>query len=224
MKKNLLVALLVFAPVWVWAQRGGAGGEVLQGYDGYWTRQGRITIFNLVRFYPDRLPLLRNEIYARYGRPFVNPEYQAYFNRQPWYHVRNNYTDVWLSADDRYNAEFIRSVEQSASGFADTVTTVLQNVEYQGDGVVLVFSSKQSLFVESGGDDAFDVYGRALERDQLPWIIMGDWVITYQSSGRETYEAAAYKLNHSRRRITDSTHASINAASLTVLIEAQRKR
>ncbi|MDR1177427.1 MAG: YARHG domain-containing protein [Spirochaetaceae bacterium] len=223
MRKIALIAVFISASAALWGQRGQAG-EVLQGYDGYWTRQGRIDIFNLVRFYPDRLPFLRNEIYARYGRAFVNAEYQAYFNGQSWYRVRNNYTDAWLSADDRYNAEFIRSVEQSAPGFADTVKTLLQNVEYQGDGLVLVFSSKQSLFVERGGDDAFDVYGRALDRDQLPWIIMGDWVITYQSSGRETYEAVAYRLNHSRRRITDSARASINAASLTVLIEAQRNR
>ncbi|MDR1211389.1 MAG: YARHG domain-containing protein [Spirochaetaceae bacterium] len=223
MKKIALIAALVFAPAILWAQRGGAG-EVLQGYDGYWTRQGRIDIFNLVRFYPDRLPFLRNEIYARYGRPFASAEYQAYFNGLAWYRVRNNYTDAWLSADDRYNAEFIRSVEQSALGFEDTVKTLLQNVEYEGEGVVVVFSSKQSLFVERGGEGAFDVYGRALESEQFSWIVMGDWVIAYRSSGRDTYEAAAYRLNHARRRITGSARASINTASLNALIEAQRNR
>ncbi|MDR1428646.1 MAG: YARHG domain-containing protein, partial [Spirochaetaceae bacterium] len=215
MKKIVLIAAFIFASAAVWAQRGQAG-EVLQGYDGYWTRQGRITIFNLVRFYPDRLPFLRNEIYARYGRPFASAEYQAYFNSQSWYRVRNNYTDNWLSADDRHNAEFIRSVEQAAPGFEDTVKTLLQNVEYQGDDFVLIFSSKQNLLVQRGDRDSADVYGRNIEEEWWSWIVMGDWVIAYRDAAAGNYEAAAYQLNHGRRRITGSAHTTINAASLNV--------
>ncbi|MDR1429297.1 MAG: YARHG domain-containing protein [Spirochaetaceae bacterium] len=224
MKKIVLIAAFILASAGAWAQRGPAGGEVLQGYDGYWTRQGRINIFNLVRFYPDRLPFLRNEIYARYGRPFVNAEYQAYFNNQTWYHVRNNYTDNWLSADDRYNAEFIRSVEQPALGFGDMVKKLMQNVEYLGAGVALVFTSGEELLVQKGEEDPRDFYGGGIEEEWRPWIIMGDWVLVYQSSGSQFYEAEAYKLDHVRRRITNSAQTSINAAILNALIEAQRNR
>lgn len=239
MKKNLLIhfedclarpfpaqrvfgALLafLFAATGAWAQRG-QSGMVLDGYDGAWTRQGKIEIFDLVRFYPDRLPFLRNEIYARYGRPFVNQVYQDYFNSQSWYRVRNNYTDAWLSADDKYNAEFIRSVEQPALGFADTVKALIQNVEYEGTDVLLTFTSKEELRIE---DNPYDFYGRGLTDKQLPWIIMGDWVLTYEASGRQNYALTAYKLDHRQRRITDSAQATISAASLNVLIEAQKNR
>jgi hypothetical protein len=222
MKKNILITALFFVSVCLWAQSG-PSGRVLPGYNGYWTRQERITIFNLVRFYPERLPFLRNEIYARYGRPFVNPVYQDYFKRQSWYRVQNNYTDDWLSAIDKYNAEFILSVEQPALGFADTVKMLIQNGEYQGEGVVLTFVSKQELL--AGNErDPYDFYGSGISVERYPWVVMGDWVIVYRASVGQDYMASAYKLDHNRRRIIAGAHTTISASSLDVLIEAQKNR
>jgi hypothetical protein len=208
MKKNILFIALVFVSACLWAQNG-ASGRVLPGYNGYWTRQGKIDIFNLVRFYPERLPFLRNEIYARYGRPFVNQVYKDYFNSQSWYQVRNNYTDDWLSANDRYNAEFIRSVEQPALDFKDTVAALLRNMEYQGSGTVLTFISYRELIVEPYEEESYDVYGGGLSQERYPWIVMGDWVIVYRASAGASYTVIAYKLDHVRKQITEIAASSI---------------
>jgi hypothetical protein len=61
------------------------------------SRTTAISVLDILEYYPDRLPYLRNEVYARYGRPFVTREYQDYFNRQRWYTVRSDYTDAWAS-------------------------------------------------------------------------------------------------------------------------------
>ncbi|NCO33117.1 MAG: hypothetical protein AUJ92_11890 [Armatimonadetes bacterium CG2_30_59_28] len=60
-----------------------------------------------------RLRLMRNEMYARHGRPFRDPDLQRYFDRQSWYHRDGNYSDSRLSALEKRNAAFIRSEETS---------------------------------------------------------------------------------------------------------------
>jgi hypothetical protein len=222
MKKNLLITALVFAAACAWAQSG--QGRVLPAYDGYWTRGGKVGIFDLVRFYPEQLPFLRNEIYARYGRAFVNQSYQDYFNSKSWYQVRSSYTDAWLSADDKYNAEFIRSVEQPALDFAATVRRLVENVEYLGGGIVLTFFSKQELSLAHSEEDSYSLYMSRVSAETWSYLIMGDWVIAYRPYNEQTYEAAAYRLNHARRRITDSAAATIRASVLGVLIEMQKNR
>jgi serine/threonine-protein kinase len=62
-----------------------------------------------------QLRILRNTIYARYGRSFDTPALQAYFLTRPWYHQRLDYNDRMLNATDRANAELIKSHEESRS-------------------------------------------------------------------------------------------------------------
>ena len=66
----------------------------------------------------DELWYARNEIYARHGRGFRNPELQSYFNSKPWY--TRNPTDpdtfdstVTLSATEQQNADAIKAIEQA---------------------------------------------------------------------------------------------------------------
>jgi hypothetical protein len=56
---------------------------------------------------PRELTLMRNEIFARHGRPFVDPELRAYYSKQSWYHADVGYTDRVLSPVERRNAQFI---------------------------------------------------------------------------------------------------------------------
>lgn len=61
------------------------------------------------------LDIMRNEIYARHGRPFQRGKYQAYFSRQPWYTVRSDYNESWLSGIEKRNASFIASYQRAYS-------------------------------------------------------------------------------------------------------------
>lgn len=66
----------------------------------------------------DELWYARNEIFARHGRGFHNPELQSYFNSKPWY-TRNPIdpdtfdSTVTLSATEQQNADAIKAIEQA---------------------------------------------------------------------------------------------------------------
>lgn len=57
---------------------------------------------------------LRNTVYARHGRIFERMELQQYFDGQPWYKKRADYTDDDLSPVDRDNINLIRAAEDRA--------------------------------------------------------------------------------------------------------------
>ena len=57
------------------------------------------------------LRLLRNTVYARYGRVFDSAELRQYFNNRPWYRPRRDYNDSQLTADDRANVKLLKSAE-----------------------------------------------------------------------------------------------------------------
>ena len=58
------------------------------------------------------LRLLRNEIYARHGRPFQTTWLARAFRQHPWYTPRNDYTDAELSAVERANIALITKREE----------------------------------------------------------------------------------------------------------------
>ena len=55
------------------------------------------------------LLLMRNEIFARHGRSFQDPELVQYFASRRWYRKNPAYSDNLLSEIERYNAKFIAS-------------------------------------------------------------------------------------------------------------------
>lgn len=57
------------------------------------------------------LRLLRNEVYARHGRPFQTPWLADYFRQQPWYSPRSDYSDAELSPIERSNIALITKRE-----------------------------------------------------------------------------------------------------------------
>ena len=67
------------------------------------------------------LRLLRNTVYARYGRVFDSADLQQYFNNRPWYRPRRDYSDSQLTAADRANVSFIKDAEGGgqATGSSD---------------------------------------------------------------------------------------------------------
>ena len=58
------------------------------------------------------LRLLRNEVYALHGRPFLTPWLSEYFKQQPWYTPRRDYSDAELSATERANIALITKREE----------------------------------------------------------------------------------------------------------------
>ncbi len=53
------------------------------------------------------LVLMRNEIFARHGRSFQDPELRAYFEGKAWYRANPAYQDGLLSRREVRNANFI---------------------------------------------------------------------------------------------------------------------
>ena len=60
-----------------------------------------------------QLRLLRNAVYARYGRVFDAGELQQYYQTRPWYRARRDYNDKLLNDTDRSNAELIKAYEDN---------------------------------------------------------------------------------------------------------------
>jgi len=66
------------------------------------------------------LTLIRNEIYARHGRPFQNQRIRAYFNNQSWYQPNRNFSESWLSAIEKQNAARIAAYQKRRYGKSAT--------------------------------------------------------------------------------------------------------
>jgi hypothetical protein len=192
-------------------------------YDGFWDEHAEITILDLIKYYPDGLPFLRNEIYARYGRPFTNKVYQDYFGAKPWYHPRSDYSDAMLSAADKANAELILSAESPKH--EDAVATVMKNIEYRGGSAILTFTSTTRL-VWIDTDIDFGMYGiNNSAGDRMDWLVMGEWVLVYDWDWDNPYSfvVAAYKLDHGAKTIIKSVSGSVFADFVSDLIENQRR-
>lgn len=53
------------------------------------------------------LDIMRNTIYAKYGRRFARSDLQSYFNRQDWYRPNSGFRDGMLTPTERRNAALI---------------------------------------------------------------------------------------------------------------------
>ena len=89
----------------------GTGQRRGGSYIAAWTSTRPVTDADLDGRSNWELTLMRNEIYARHGRPFTNKYIRNYFLSQPWYSPNPNYRDSWLSRLERENAEYIRDYQ-----------------------------------------------------------------------------------------------------------------
>lgn len=67
----------------------------------------------------EQLTLARNEIFARHGRLFTQPEVRDYFDAQPWYNgaiPASAFTSDMLSNIERANIDLITRMEDSLYG------------------------------------------------------------------------------------------------------------
>ncbi|HVF68075.1 MAG TPA: protein kinase [Pyrinomonadaceae bacterium] len=60
-----------------------------------------------------QLRLLRNAVFARYGRIFDAGELQQYFQTRTWYRARRDFNERSLTATDRANADLVKAYEDN---------------------------------------------------------------------------------------------------------------
>jgi len=53
--------------------------------------------------------LMLNEVYARHGQKFSDPDLQAHFDKQPWYKGTTKNAAKALSAIEKQNVEFLKN-------------------------------------------------------------------------------------------------------------------
>jgi serine/threonine protein kinase len=75
------------------------------------------------------LDVMRNEVFARYGRRFKIPELQSYFNKQPWYQPRyepDQFPEDLLTPIESQNVQYIRDFQARAAqkGIASPAQTI----------------------------------------------------------------------------------------------------
>ncbi len=64
------------------------------------------------------LEMMRNEVFARYGRRFKEPELQSYFNMQPWYkpiYEPDKFPEGLLTPTEQRNLEYIQDFQTRIS-------------------------------------------------------------------------------------------------------------
>ena len=74
-----------------------------------------ITDETLGALFAEDLRVLRNEVYARHGRIFKDPELQKYFVAQAWYKPNPDFKDDMLNAIEAKNLTKIREAEETAT-------------------------------------------------------------------------------------------------------------
>lgn len=72
----------------------------------------KVTEADLSGLTPWQLKVARNELYARYGRPFVHKDLACYFQKQSWYVMDPSFTESRLSSIEQNNAVIILNYEK----------------------------------------------------------------------------------------------------------------
>jgi len=99
--------------------------------------QQRLKSTDLDSIFDDRLPFIRNEIYARHGYKFSKPLYQKYFEDQEWYNPAENNKTIELNETEKFNAAFIKETEDKRAVRKKVIRNYLekqkQRDQYAGD-------------------------------------------------------------------------------------------
>ena len=76
----------------------------------------------------EELGFIRNEIFARYGRPFKGSKYQQYFSQFPWYKINPSYSDSLLSKNDLRDISILRKYEKTLPNLTDGEVNALKKI------------------------------------------------------------------------------------------------
>jgi hypothetical protein len=159
------------------------GCERLVGYDGRFAEQQRLTPEDVARVPAKRLALLRNEIFAQYGRPFKKDKIREHFESQTWYRENDQFSLDVLSAVDKANATLIKSFE------GDKSDALLKRGQFTGQGLTLALVSESAAEVGDKGGDLYE-----WDRQERHWMAKGEWVITWEKPERFSPQASKARL------------------------------
>jgi hypothetical protein len=178
---------------------------VLPGYNGIWTYPSlngidrRVAVMDLIPRYQDKLDIMRNEIYARYGRPFSNPKYKEYFSSQSWYVEKSNFSESWLTEEDKRLVDLIVSIEKPPC--YDVINEAkMNNIIYTGTSCDLLFPQftlQTAAFrwhSNEWGEERFD--------NRL-WIVVGDWLIIYKKNSDGLYQTHDFRIISETKKVGD---------------------
>ncbi|MCA9494583.1 MAG: YARHG domain-containing protein [Myxococcales bacterium] len=161
----------------------------LPGYDGRFASDPLLTPLDVAKIPADRLPYVRNEVFARYGRAFQKDEYKEFFGKKSWYVEKADYSDAVLTEHDKANVELIKSFEGPEK---KSRKALVDAGEFADAGVTLTFVDERTIEVGEQGDDLYE-----WERDSEKWEPRGtDWVITWKGDTglKKASEARLWKL------------------------------
>ncbi|WP_103670072.1 YARHG domain-containing protein [Pseudanabaena sp. BC1403] len=77
------------------------------------------------------LDIMRNEVFARYGRRFKDPELQSYFNMQPWYkpiYEPDKFPEDLLTTTEIKNVKYLRDFQDRFARNSNTSQSTPTNI------------------------------------------------------------------------------------------------
>ena len=196
--------------------------NILPNYNGFWSQavypwdgpspieNGRmvIRITDILDYYPDNLSILRNEIFARYGRPFLNQRLREHFFAQGWYIEKEDFSNDWLTERDMINADFIQSIENAPNIYDAIIYARRNGIIYEG----VTFNLHFPLFALERAVYGSENYDEYVLDDTRDWIVAGDWIIIYEpipgSNREDRYQAVSFRIDPNTKRIIDFNFGS----------------
>ena len=164
-------------------------------YNGRFASDPKLGPWDVAALVGEDLRIVRNEIYARHGRPFQTADMKAHFEAQPWYTEDPAYSDARLTANDKANAALIQSFEPDGQN-------PVKVGEFSGE-TGLMFVDKQTAVIIEGSD----MYEAT--RTERRWKGMGDWVVTWSDTGdwAQSGDRQLWKLDHKKHRVVSVVEA-----------------
>ncbi|MDO8685195.1 MAG: YARHG domain-containing protein [Clostridiales bacterium] len=83
---------------------------------------------------PEQLDIMRNGIYAKYGRVFEEPELDRYFSSMQWYVKNLDFKEEDMSISDGKNADIIAQRSLEMKKFYDMIENGSTVLDMNGDG------------------------------------------------------------------------------------------
>lgn len=170
------------------------GKGQLVAYKGRFAGNPRLDEAQVALIAPEELVLVRNEVFARYGRVFKTDAIREHFEAQDWYAPNPDYSDTLLTENDKANADLIKSFEGSG---ADP----LKRGEFAGNPPLMFVDAKTvTIAWGEGMYEHLNVTRR--------WAPRGDYVVTWDGSdgfdpsSSECQEAILWKLDHATGQVT----------------------
>jgi len=144
-----------------------ASSPELPGYDGRFAGDPTLAPDEVALLGDAALRVLRNEVFAQYGRAFSSSDLQEHFKKTSWYKEDPSFSEDRLTANDKANVALLSSLE------GDRRASQRKVGEYAGDGYRLLLVSETDCEVVLG-DDLYD-----WESIACKWESRGQWVVTY---------------------------------------------